>query len=100
MVSLPNNKNKQKQLAEESLKTKKAREKLQKRLLEMDAKMTKEALREKTKEIHQRISRHVDWRIALQSKEISLFDENQNAVDVSLKIAKLAERLQTGELPE
>lgn len=100
MVSLPNNKNKEKQLAEESLKTKKAREKLQRRLIEMDSKITKEALKQKAVEIHRWISRHADKRISFNQKEISLFDENQNAASISLKVAKLAEKLQKGELLE
>ncbi|MDN3506177.1 MAG: hypothetical protein P0S96_03005 [Simkaniaceae bacterium] len=85
---------KKKELAEESLKTKKAREKLQKRLESMDAQITKEAIDRKSIEIHRWISRHADRRIALKDKEISLFDENQNAAEISLKIAKLAEKIQ------
>lgn len=100
MVSLPDNKDKQKQLAEESLKTKKAREKLRKRLKEMDAQITKEALNKKSVEIHKWISRHADRRVTLRDKTISLFDENQNAAAASLKIIKIAEDLQLGKLPE
>ena len=97
MVALPDKKNKKKPIAEESLKTKKAREKLLKRFEMMDAKMTKEALEKKTLEIHRWISRHADRRIALKDKNISLFDENQNAADISQKISKLAEKIQTGD---
>lgn len=96
MVSLPEKKDKRKELAQESLKTKKAREKLQKRLEVMDAKMTKEALEQKTIEIHRWISRHADNRIPLREKSISLFDENENAADISQRISKLAEQLQDG----
>lgn len=85
---------KKKELAEESLKTKKAREKLKKRLESMDTQITREAIDRKSIEIHRWISRHADRRIALKDKEISLFDENQNAASVSLKISKIAEKIQ------
>jgi len=85
---------KKKELVEESLKTKKAREKLKKRLESMDTQITREAIDRKSIEIHRWISRHADRRIALKDKEISLFDENQNAASVSLKISKIAEKIQ------
>ncbi len=94
------NKDKEKQLAEESLKTKKAREKLRRRLEDMDARITKEALNKKSVEIHRWISRHADKRITLRDKTISLFDENENAANVSLKISKIAQLLKIGKLPE
>lgn len=83
--------------AEESLKTKKAREKLQKRFQSMDEVITKEAIEKKSIEIHRWISSHADKRISLKDKSISLFDENQNAARVSQKISKIAEQFQ---LPE
>lgn len=82
-----------KQIAEESLKTKKAREKLMKRLKEVDAKITKDALERKSIEIHRWISRNVDRRVTLRDKSISLFDENQNVAEISQKILKVAEKL-------
>ncbi|NGX27259.1 MAG: hypothetical protein K940chlam6_01192 [Chlamydiae bacterium] len=100
MVPLPEKNNKKKVLAEESLKTKKAREKLKKRLEIMDAKITKEAIERKSIEIHRWISRRADRRIALRDKTIALFDENQNAAEISQKISKIAEKIQTGKLPE
>lgn len=93
MFSPPDNKNKQK-FADESLQTKKAREKLRKRLETIDAKITKEALEEKVIEIHRWIARHADKRIVLPEKAISLFDENQNAAKLSLRINKIAQKLQ------
>jgi len=86
-----------KKLAEESLKTKKAREKLQKRFQSMDEVITKEAIEKKSIEIHRWISRHADKRVSLKNKSISLFDENQNAAEISLKVSKIAEQFQ---LPE
>lgn len=86
-------KGKKKALAEESAKTRKAREKLRKRLEAIDAKFTPAALKEKSIEIHRWIARHAESRIVLKAKSISLFDENQNAAKLSLRIAKIAEQL-------
>lgn len=94
MVSSPSKKGKEKPIAEESAKTKKAREKLKRKMEVVDAKITKEALAKKTQEIHERISRYADQRVVLRAKSISLFDENQNAAKSSLKVAKIAEKLQ------
>jgi len=82
-----------KQIVEESLKTKKAREKLIKRLKDQEMQITKEALEKKSLEIHRWISRNADRRITLRDKAISLFDENQNAAEISQKILKIAEKL-------
>lgn len=79
------------EIAEESLKTKKSREKLKKRLEDLDRKVTPEALKEKSSEIEQWISRRSD-RLVLKEK-FSLFDENQNAAKLSSKTAKLADQL-------
>lgn len=100
MVSSQGKKDKKKELANESLKTRKAREKLQKRFELMDAHITKEAVEKKTHEIHRWISRHADRRVSLRDKSISLFDENQNAAAASLKIAKAIEELQKEYLHE
>lgn len=93
MVSLSDKKGKKKQIAEESHKTRKAREKLRQKLLEIDAKITPEALQEKTMEMHRWIARHASNRITLKEKSISLFDENQNAAKLSQRIAKIAQKL-------
>ncbi len=84
----------QKKLTEESLKTKRARNKLKKRLVAFDEKITEKALGEKSIEIHKWISRHADRRVTLKDKSISLFDENQNAAFTSEKITKIARQLQ------
>ena len=94
MVALPGNKDKKKAIVGESFKTKKAREKLKKRLTEMDARVTREALHQKSIEIHRWIARHADQRITLQNKEIALFERSQSAADdLPLKVAKVAQRL-------
>ncbi len=84
---------KKRALAEESPKTKKAREKLKKRTQELDIHFTPQALREKSLEIHRWIARHAHQRVVLRSKSIALFDENQNTAQLSERIAKIAEQL-------
>lgn len=80
-------------LAKESEKTKKAREKLIKKFQGYDAKITPEALKKKTTEIHRWIARHAHHRVALKNKNISLFDENQNAAKLSTRVAYLADKI-------
>ena len=84
-----------KDIAEESLKTKKVREKLKKHLEKIDARVTQQELNKKVVEIHRWISRHAFQRISLKDKAFSLFDENQNTARVSLKISKLMSELQS-----
>ena len=86
-------KEKKKVIAEESAKTRKAREKLKKQIAAFEKKITPQALQRKTIEIHRWIERHASNRIALKSKSISLFDENQNAAQLSQKIAYLADQM-------
>lgn len=79
-------------LAEESAKTKKAREKLKQQLIKTQKKLTPEALEKKSQEISQWIERHSSDRLAVQ-KDISLFDQNRNSAKMSRNIEKLAEEL-------
>lgn len=90
-------KKRKKFFAEESLKTRKAREKLRRHLEKLDAQITPQALKQKSIEIHRWITRHADHRIALKAKSISLFDENQNAAKLSQRISKIAEQLRMHE---
>ncbi len=85
-----------KRLAPESLKTRKAREKLQKHWDDVEKKITPESLREKTDEIHRWIARHAQYRVPLKDKKISLalFDENQNAARISQRVTAIAQKLQ------
>ncbi|HSX03694.1 MAG TPA: hypothetical protein VLG76_03090 [Rhabdochlamydiaceae bacterium] len=85
--------NKKKEIAEESIKTKKARQKLKKRLDALDQKITPQALKEKSLQIHRWIAKHAQKRVVLREKSISLFDENQNAAQLSQRIAKIAEQI-------
>ena len=83
----------QKSLVGESEKTKKTREKLRRHLEEIDRNITPQALKRKSLEIHRWIARHAANRIPLKGKTISLFDENQHAASISLKVSKLAKKI-------
>lgn len=83
-----------KRIVPESQKTRKARAKLQKHWDEVEKRITPEALREKTDEIHRWIARHHHHRVLLKNKNISLFDENQNAAKISQRVTGLARKLQ------
>ena len=82
-----------KRLALESAKTRKAREKLKRHWTDLEKKITAEALQEKTDEIHRWIARHAHQRIHLKNKNISLFDENQNAAKISQRVRGIAQKL-------
>lgn len=82
------------EIAEESEKTRRARKKLEKQFREIDAKITPEALKKKSDEIHRWIARHAEMREVLRNKNISLFDANQNAAEISKKIVEVAKNLQ------
>ena len=79
---------------EESVKTRKTREKLKRRLDALEKKITPQALKEKVIEIHRWIAMNAGHRVLLRTKEISLFDENQNTADVSRKISSIADQVQ------
>ena len=84
---------KKRSLAEESVKTRRAREKLKKQLDAFDKKITPQALEAKATEIHQWIARHAALRVVLKTKGICLFDENQNAAELSQRVVQLADQL-------
>ncbi|MCH9631073.1 MAG: hypothetical protein S4CHLAM37_10860 [Chlamydiia bacterium] len=92
-------KNSKKNIAEESLKTKKVREKLKRHFEKIDEEITQQALNRKITEIHRWISRHAMQRVTLKSKSISLFDENQNTASISQKVSTFAIKLK-GKLVE
>jgi len=81
-------------LARESHKTKRVREKLQKRLEEQERAITPHAIEQKIIEIHRWIARHAPYRVVLRSKNISLFDENQNTARLSRRVEAIAQKLQ------
>ncbi len=86
-------KDKRKALADESQKTRKVREKLVKYWDGIEGQVTPEALEEKTVEIREWIARHAQDRVSFKSKNISLFDANQNTAKLSKKVVELAEQL-------
>ena len=86
---------KKKGIAEESEKTRRAREKLKRQLEALDKKVTPQALERKAIEIQRWISRHASSRVGLKNKSISLFDENQNAAGLSMRVSQLADQLKT-----
>jgi rhamnose utilization protein RhaD (predicted bifunctional aldolase and dehydrogenase) len=84
---------KRKRIAPESLKTKKAREKLRKQLDAQDQLITAAALAETVNKIHQWIAAHANHRVHLKEKDIRLFDQNQNAAALSQKVQQFAQKL-------
>jgi hypothetical protein len=84
----------EKKIAEESEKTRKAREKLRKRMMAIEKEITTQALKQKNMEIHRWIARHAPQRVVLRTKTFSLFDENKNTAASSAKIVRVAEQLQ------
>ncbi len=92
-------KDKRRAIADESPKTRRAREKLQKQLDAVERKITPQALEKKAIEIHRWIERHANTRVALKTKNISLFDENQNAAAISHRINSIAEQLKQDLTP-
>lgn len=91
---------KDKGFAEESCKTQRAREKLKKQMDMWKKSVTPEALAEKKQEMHLWIARRASHRVTLRDKEISLFDENQNAAGLSRKVALFAQRIGSGSCEE
>jgi hypothetical protein len=84
---------KEKVFAKESDKTIKAREKLKKQLKDIEKQVTQEALKRKVEEIHHWIARHAHVRVVLRTKKICLFDENQNAAQVSKCVDIISSKL-------
>lgn len=80
------------EIAEESYKTKRAREKLRKQLEKEEAFVTPQALERTMIEIHRWIARRAPERVVLKSKTISLFDENQTPAKVSRRIEAFANK--------
>ena len=87
-------KDEKKEIAKESYKTKRAREKLKKKLEAIDLEVTEQALEQKTIEIHRWIARHAPYRVVLRTKNISLFDENQNTAKLSKRVEGIALKVQ------
>jgi hypothetical protein len=80
-------------IAEESRETKRARKKLQKRLEALDQKITPQALKKQAIQIRNWIAKHAQKRVILREKSIALFDENEHAAPLSMRIAKIVDQL-------
>ena len=81
-------------IAPESVKTKRAREKILKQWREQDSLITASALAHAVDKIHQWIAANAPHRVTLRNKEIRLFDQNQNAATLSRKVQLIAKKLQ------
>lgn len=82
-----------KPLAEESEKTRKTREKLEKKLNKIQSQVTEAAIKRKVHEIQRWIARHASNRVSLKKKSITLFDNNQNPAECSRRIVVIAQQL-------
>lgn len=83
-------------VAAESAKTKKAREKIQKKWEERDQLITKEALAKTAGKIRDWIAIHHAERVSLKGKEMCLFNQNRDAAILSKRVQQIAEKLKNG----
>jgi hypothetical protein len=81
------------ELAPESLKTRKAREKLLKAWEEEKGLFTREAIKETVNKIHKWIADNAKHRVPNKGKSIELFNQNKNAADVSKRVQNIADQL-------
>ncbi len=80
-------------LAPESLKTRRAREKLLKQWEAEKEQITPQAIQETVDKIHKWIADNAKHRIQIKEKSIKLFNQNQNAAVISKKVREIAEQL-------
>ncbi len=80
-------------IAPESSKTKRAREKLVKQWEAEKELITPRALEETVDKIHQWIAVNAKDRISIKEKSIKLFNQNKDAARVSKKVQLFAEKL-------
>ncbi len=79
-------------LAPESLKTRRAREKLLKQWDEENRQITPKAIEETIDKMHKWIADNARHRVPIKEK-IELFNQNQNAAKLSEKVQKFAEKI-------
>lgn len=89
-----------KRIAQESFKTKKARDKLRKQWEKQNILITESALADTIEKIHQWIASNAAHRVVLKNKEIRLFDQNQNAATLSKKVQQIAKKISLDSLPD
>ena len=80
-------------IAPESLKTRRAREKLLKAWEEEKANFTAKAIEETVDKIHKWIADNAKHRVHIKEKSIRLFNQNQNAATISKKVQLIADKL-------
>ncbi|MFZ4772609.1 MAG: hypothetical protein ACOYK9_01285 [Chlamydiia bacterium] len=85
---------KDKKVAQESEKTRKARDKLKNRLNKIDSMVTSHAIEEKKDQISDWISRHSWSRDPISKDDLGLFDQNRNSAPLSKKTQGMKERLE------
>lgn len=90
---MENQLDKRKRIAPESVKTKRAREKLRKQWEHQDKFITPAALADTVDKIHKWIAANATHRVHLKEKDIRLFDQNQNAAVLSQKVQQFAQKL-------
>jgi len=90
---MENQLDKRKRIAPESIKTKRAREKLRKHWQQQDQLITPAALADTVEKIHKWIASNATHRVHLKEKDIRLFDQNQNAATLSKKVEQIARKL-------
>lgn len=78
-----------KETASESIKTRKVREKLAKKMAAENEQLTPEALKDTVQKIHQWIADNAKERIVVKTKGIRLFNQNEDAAAVSKRVEKL-----------
>jgi hypothetical protein len=84
---------KEKPIAPESPKTKRAREKLIKQWEAEKELITPKALEETVSKIHKWIADNAKSRIQIKEKSIKLFNQNKDAALISKKVQTFAEKL-------
>lgn len=84
---------KERPLAPESLKTRRAREKLQKTWEAEREQITPEAIQKTVGKIHEWIAVNAKNRTQIKEKSIELFNQNKNAAGISKKVQTIADKL-------
>lgn len=85
---------KDKSIAKESDKVIKARKKIELEFSNLEKKINEIALEKTKSSINQWISKYSNERVVLKNKNITLFDENQNAAKISKFIVKTSMKIQ------
>jgi hypothetical protein len=85
-------------LAPESLKTRRAREKLLKVWEAEKEQFTPKAIEETVDKIHKWIADNAKHRVPIKEKSIKLFNQNQNAALISKKVQQIADKVKVDML--